>query len=372
MARTATAVIKLTAIKKNYLYAKSLAAPAKAIATVKANAYGHGAIEVAKALTDVADAFGVACIEEAKELRDADIQAPILLLEGFFTADELTYISENNLWCVIHSQWQLEALQQARLTQPINVWLKMDSGMHRLGFLPDEYAKAWHQLTEMSQVNNIVHMSHFSSADDINSSFTAQQTVLFIETINNLPGDISIANSPAVLTKALTKTLTEKLTQELTSREQWVRPGIILYGACPIDDEVLAQPLIPAMTFTAKVISQRVINKNDSVGYNALWTAEKTTKIGTVSIGYADGYPRHAPNGTPVYINGKQSRVLGRVSMDMMMVDLSMFTQEDCIGFEVELWGDNILASKIAKCCETISYTLFCGLTRRVSRRYIT
>lgn len=383
MARTATAVIKLTAIKKNYLHAKSLASPAKAIATVKANAYGHGAIEVAKTLADVADAFGVACIEEAKELRDAGIKAPILLLEGFFTADELTYISESNLWCVIHSQWQLEALQQATLAKPINVWLKMDSGMHRLGFLPNEYAKAWQQLTAMSQVSNIVHMSHFSSADDVNSLLTAQQAALFIETINDLPGDISIANSPAVLTRILAKVSTaasnEQLTAQLSpelltalsSREQWIRPGIILYGASPIDDDVLAQSLIPAMTFTAKVISQRIINKNDSVGYNALWTAEKATKIGTVSIGYADGYPRHAPNGTPVYINGKQSRVLGRVSMDMMMVDLSMFAQEDCLGYEVELWGDNISASKVAKYSETISYALFCGLTRRVSRRYI-
>lgn len=367
MARTATAVIKLTAIKQNYLYAKSLATPAKAIATVKANAYGHGAIEVANALADVADAFGVACIEEAKELRDAGIEAPILLLEGFFTADELNYISENNLWCVIHTQWQLEALQQSTLTQPINVWLKMDSGMHRLGFLPNEYANAWQQLTMMSQVNSIVHMSHFSSADDLSSSLTQQQTTLFIDTIGDLPGEISMANSPAVLTKKLTKALTTKL----ANRNQWIRPGIILYGACPIDDDELAQSLIPAMTFTAKVISQRTINKNDSVGYNALWTAEKTTKIGTVSIGYADGYPRHAPNGTPVYINGKQSQILGRISMDMMMVDLSMFEQQDCIGFDVELWGDNILASKVAKSSATISYALFCGLTRRVSKHYI-
>lgn len=359
MARTATAVIKLSAIKENYLYAKSLSSPAKAIATIKANAYGHGAIEVANALADVADAFGVACIEEAIELRDAGIKQPILLLEGFFTADELLYISENNLWCAIHTQFQLDALKEAKLNQPINVWLKMDSGMHRLGFLPEEYADAFQQLTAMSQVNNITHMSHFSSADDLTSSFTKQQTELFIDTIGELPGEISIANSSAVLTKAV------------VGRTQWVRPGIIIYGACPIDDQQIAQPLIPAMTFKAKVISQRTINKHDSVGYNALWTAEKTTKIGTVSIGYADGYPRHAQNGTPVLINGKQSQILGRVSMDMLMVDLSMFEKEDCIGFDVELWGDNISVTEIAKHSETISYVLLCGLTRRVSKIYI-
>lgn len=359
MARTATAVIKLSAIKQNYLYAKSLNKSAKAIATIKANAYGHGAVEVAKTLADVADAFGVACIEEAKELRDAGILQPILLLEGFFTADELTYISENNIWCAIHTQFQLEALQNAKLSQPINVWLKMDTGMHRLGFLPDEYVNVWQQLTAMSQVNSIVHMSHFSSADDLTSALTKQQTALFLATIGDLAGDVSIANSSAVLTNAV------------ASRNQWVRPGIILYGVSPIDDDALAQPLIPAMTFKAKVISQRTVNQGESVGYNGLWTANKTTKIGTVSIGYADGYPRHAANGTPVFINGKQSQIIGRVSMDMLMVDLSMFEQENCLGFDVELWGDNISANVVANCSETISYALFCGLTRRVSKFYI-
>lgn len=359
MARSATAVIKLSAIKQNYLYAKSLAAPAKAIATIKANAYGHGAIEVANALADVADAFGVACIEEAKELRDAGVKKPILLLEGFFTADELNYISENNIWCAIHHQYQLDALKQATLSQPINAWLKMDSGMHRLGFLPEDYADAYQQLAAMSQVNNIVHMSHFSSADDLTSSLTEQQTKLFIETIGELPGEVSIANSPAVLRKAI------------PNRSQWVRPGIVIYGASPIDESELEKPLAPAMTFQAKVISERTINKDQSVGYNGLWTADKTTKIGTVSIGYADGYPRHAKTGTPVLINGKQSQILGRVSMDMLMVDLSMFEQESCIGFDVELWGENITANQVAKCADTISYTLFCGLTRRVSKTYI-
>jgi alanine racemase len=359
MARTATATIKLSAIKENYLYAKSLSSSAKAIATIKANAYGHGAIEVANALADVADAFGVACIEEAVELRDSGIKQPILLLEGFFTADELVYISENNLWCAIHNQFQLDALKEAKLNQPINVWLKMDSGMHRLGFLPEEYADAYQQLSAMSQVNSIVHMSHFSSADDLSSSLTKQQTELFIDTIGELPGEVSIANSSAVLTKAV------------VGRTQWIRPGIIIYGASPIDDQQIARPLISAMTFAAKVISQRTINKGDGVGYNALWVAEKTTKIGTVSIGYADGYPRHAVSGTPVFINGKASQILGRVSMDMIMVDLSMFEQEECIGFDVELWGDNISVSEVAKCSETISYALFCGLSRRVSKIHI-
>lgn len=358
MARTAMAVIKLSAIKQNYLYAKSLAKPAKAIAIIKADAYGHGAIEVARELADVADAFGVACIEEAKELCDAGIKKPILLLEGFFTVDELEYISLNNLWCVIHNQFQLEALQKAALNQPINIWLKMDSGMHRLGFLPDEYPLAWQKLTNMSQVNSIVHMSHFSSADNISSLATKEQTELFIKTIGDLPGDISLANSSAILTKVVT-------------RHQWIRPGIMLYGASPVDNNVLTTSLIPAMTFKAKIISQRTINKGESIGYNSLWRSKKTTQIGTVSIGYADGYPRHAMNGTPVYINGKRSKVLGRVSMDMLMVDLSMFKQQSCIGFDVELWGDNILATNVATHSDTIAYALFCGLTRRVSKLYL-
>lgn len=357
MARAATAVINLNAIKHNYLYAKSLSKSAKAIAILKADAYGHGAIEVAKSLEDVADAFGVACIEEAKELREAGITQPILLLEGFFSADELEYICENNLWCVIHNQFQLNTLQESKLTNPINVWLKMDSGMHRLGFLPDEYVDAWQQLSKMLQVENIIHMSHFSSADDTSSLSTKQQQAIFVETIGDLPGDISLANSSAILTKTVT-------------RQHWIRPGIMLYGASPIDNDELTRLLLPAMNFKSKVISQRTINEGESVGYNALWKAKRTTRVGTVSIGYADGYPRHAANGTPVYINGKRSQILGRVSMDMVMVDLSMFDQQDCLGFEVELWGDNVLANDVAKCSETIAYDLFCGLTRRVKKLY--
>jgi len=359
MARAATAIIKLSAIKQNYLHAKALAKPAKAIATVKANAYGHGAIEVAKELADVADAFGVACIEEAKELRDAGIEQPILLLEGFFTADELQYISDNNVFCVIHSQYQLNALKNAVLNNPINVWLKMDTGMHRLGFLPEEYTDAFQQLSNMKQVKSIVHISHFSSADDLSSSLTKQQTELFLNTIGDLPGEVSIANSPAVLRQAFPE------------RVQWVRPGIMLYGASPIDNEEMAKALKPAMTFQTKIISQRSINKDESVGYNGLWKAPKASKIGTVSIGYADGYPRHAITGTPVMINGKKSQILGRVSMDMLMVDLSMFEDQDCIGFDVELWGENISVSDVAKNANTISYSLFCGLNRRVSKQYI-
>ncbi|MDN2662464.1 alanine racemase [Psychromonas sp. 14N.309.X.WAT.B.A12] len=359
MARPATAVIKLSAIKQNYLYAKSLAAPAKAIATIKANAYGHGAIEVANELSDVADAFAVACIEEAKELRDAGIEQPILLLEGFFTADELTYISEFNLWTVIHSQYQLDAIQQASFAKPINAWLKMDTGMHRLGFLPHQYANAWQQLEKMPQVNSITHITHFSSADDLSSLRTKQQTELFLETVGDLPGDISIANSSAVLTKAM------------PDRVQWVRPGIMLYGASPIDSPEIAKSLAPAMTFKAKVISERIIEAGECVGYNALWEAKEPSKIGTVSIGYADGYPRHAGTGTPVLVNGKKSQLLGRVAMDMIMIDLSMFEDQDCIGYEVEFWGDNIPVNEIAQCADTIGYTLLCGISRRVNKQYV-
>ncbi|MEL0629323.1 alanine racemase [Psychromonas aquatilis] len=359
MARTATALIKLSAIKQNYLYAKSLAKPAKAVATIKANAYGHGAVKVAKELADIVDAFSVACIEEAIELREAGITQPIILLEGFFTVDELDYISNNNLWTAVHNQFQIDAIKNANFEQPINVWLKMDSGMHRLGFLPDEYADAWSQLNALSQVASITHMTHFSSADDLSSSITQQQTDLFIATVADLPGDISIANSSAVLSNAM------------PNRSQWVRPGIMLYGSSPINDPALSKALMPAMTVKAKIISERTIDKGESVGYNAKWTAPDVHKIGTISIGYADGYPRQAVNGTPVWINGKKSQILGRVSMDMAMVDLSMFADQDCLGLEVELWGDNVAVNDVAECADTISYTLFCGLSRRISKQYV-
>lgn len=358
MARAATATINLNAIRHNYRLAKSVAPEQQALAIIKANAYGHGAIEVANALSDEADGFGVACIEEASELRQAGIDLPILLLEGFFSADELPLISELNLWCAVHSLEQIEIIAQTKLPKPITIWLKMDSGMHRLGISPEEYSTAFQQLSTLEQVDNIVMMSHFSSADEPELCTTAKQIKVFDEAAKQLNAPVSLANSAATL-------------EHTNARRNWQRPGIMLYGASPFcAPQALADQLKPALTLSSEIIAVREIQPGESVGYSATWTSDKVTRVGTVAIGYADGYPRHAKSGTPVLVDGHKSNIIGRVSMDMLTVDLTDIPDAD-VGSYVELWGENLAATEIAHHCDTISYTLFTGITRRVHKKYI-
>lgn len=358
MARATTAHIDLAAICHNYRLAKSLSSGQKAVAIIKANAYGHGAIPVAKALSGDADALGVACIEEAVELRNAGIEQPILLLEGFFEAEELSYISENNIWCVVHSLDQIDAIANRTLPLPITVWLKMDTGMHRLGISPEVYQQAWQRLRALPQVEQIILMSHFSSADVLTGETTTQQMQIFDRVTMPLSGDMSLANSAATL-------------GVVNARRQWQRPGIMLYGASPFAHaHQMADKLKPAMSFTSKVIAERIVKPGDAVGYGETWQARQATKVGTVAAGYADGYPRHAKTGTPIIVNGRLSQLLGRVSMDMLAVDLSMFS-ESCVGMPVELWGQQLAANDVAQCADTIAYTLFCGITPRVKKVYL-
>lgn len=357
MARPATVTIDLDAIAHNYRVAKSQAPARKALAVVKANAYGHGAIDVARKLEAEADGFAVACIEEALELREAGIRKPILLLEGFFQADELADIGHHDLWTVVHNQAQLDAIARADLSAPLNVWLKLDTGMHRLGFAPDAYRAAYRRLKALPQVRSLTLMSHFTSAEDPASPATRHQLERFERVSRDCPSPRSFANSAA------TMTLPE-------AHHEWQRPGIILYGASPFvaDPEVQAQ-LKPAMTLTSEVIAVRELRPGEAIGYNGTWVCEAPTRVGTVAMGYADGYPRQARNGTPVLVNGQRSRLLGRVSMDMLMVDLTGL--EAGVGSSVEFWGRNLLANEVAPWCDTIAYTLFTGITRRVHRRVL-
>ncbi|WP_420555246.1 alanine racemase [Neptuniibacter marinus] len=358
MARPATATINLDAIRQNYLLAKSVAPKQGALAIIKANAYGHGAVEVAKALSKDADGFGVACIEEAIELRNAGISLPILLLEGFFTADELPIISDQNLWCAVHNADQIDIIANAPLNKPITAWLKLDNGMHRLGITPGEYKEAFHKLSALPQVEHVVLMSHFSAADEPELNTTAEQIQILDTLADELKAPISMANSAGTL-------------EHDNARRDWQRPGIILYGASPFAEaHKLADQLKPAMTLSSEVIAVREIEPGESVGYSATWTCDKPTRVGTVAMGYADGYPRHARNGTPVLVDGHKSRIIGRVSMDMLAVDLSDIPDAK-VGSYVELWGENLLASDVAACCDTIPYTLFTGITRRVHKKYI-
>ncbi|AZC21533.1 alanine racemase [Pseudomonas sp. CMR5c] len=348
--RPARALIDLQALRHNYQLAREVSG-ARALAVIKADAYGHGAVRCAQALEDCADGFAVACIEEALELRAAGIGAPVLLLEGFFEASELALIIEHDFWCVVHSLWQLEAIEQASLAKPLTVWLKLDSGMHRVGLHPKDYQDAYQRLQASGKVEKIVLMSHFARADELHCTSSTEQIAVFEAARQGLGAEVSLRNSPALMGWP-------------SAPSDWVRPGIMLYGATPFEEaNSLAERLQPVMTLESKVICVRELPAGEPIGYGAKFITDKPMRIGVVAMGYADGYPRHAPTGTPVLVAGQRSRLLGRVSMDMLCVDLTD-VPEAGLGSTVELWGKNILASEVALAADTIPYQFFCNLRR--------
>ncbi|MEK1906373.1 MAG: alanine racemase [Pseudomonas sp.] len=353
--RPARALIDLNALRHNYRLARELSG-AKALAVVKADAYGHGATRCAQALEGEADGFAVACIEEALELRAAGISRPILLLEGFFEASELALIEQHRLWCVVHSAWQVEAIERSALSKPLTIWLKLDSGMHRVGLHPAEYRDAYQRLLSSGKVEKVVLMSHFARADELDCPRSAEQVVVFEQARGDLQAEVSLRNSPAILGWP-------------SVPSDWVRPGIMLYGASPFDQaQEQAARLHPVMTLESKIISVRELPAGEPVGYGARFVSERPTRVGIVAMGYADGYPRHAPTGTPVMVDGQLTRLIGRVSMDMLSVDLTDVPGAG-LGSRVELWGRNVLASDLAQACGSIPYQLFCNL-KRVPRLY--
>jgi alanine racemase len=348
--RPARALIDLQALRHNYQLAREVTG-AKALAVIKADAYGHGAVRCAQALQEQADGFAVACIEEALQLREAGIGGPILLLEGFFEADELALIEQQDLWCVVHSLWQLELIERSVVRKPLTVWLKLDSGMHRVGLHPADYQAAYRRLLASGKVAKIVLMSHFARADELDCPRSTEQLAVFEQARQGLVAEVSLRNSPAVLGWPQVPS-------------DWVRPGIMLYGASPFEQtQALAARLQPVMTLESKIISVRELPADEPVGYGARFVTERPTRVGVVAMGYADGYPRHAPTGTPVLIDGRPSRLIGRVSMDMLCVDLSDLPGTG-LGSRVELWGKQILASDVATRAGTIPYQLFCNLRR--------
>ncbi|MGB1237018.1 MAG: alanine racemase [Pseudomonadales bacterium] len=358
MARAAQAVINLAAIEHNFKLAQSLAPTAKAMAIVKADAYGHGAVAVAKKLEGTADAFGVACIEEAVELREAGIKAPVLLLEGFFSADELPLIAEMGFWTALHSVHQVEMIRDAKLAKPIHVWPKIDSGMHRLGLNAQEAVEVYHQLSAMACVEKIVMMSHMACADELDNPMSQQQIAFFDSAVSGLGVEHSLANSPSILSLE-------------NARRDWMRCGLMIYGATPFPQaHPVADKLKPAMSFTTEVIAIREVPEGECVGYAASFKCDKVRKIGTIAIGYADGYDRHIGNGSPILVNGQRTIVAGRVSMDMVTVDLTDIEGAQ-LGSLVELWGENLSVCEVAEAASTIPYTLFTGVSKRVPRKYI-
>ncbi len=359
--RPARALIDLDALRHNYRLARELGGH-KVLAVVKADAYGHGAVRCARALAPEADGFGVACVEEALELREAGIRAPILLLEGFFEAEELVLIDRHNLWCVVQAAWQIDAIERSRPTHPLTVWLKLDSGMHRLGLSPQEYRGCLQRLQALPQVREVVAMTHFARADELDSPHTREQHLLFHQVIdgqgvNGTELVASVANSPALMGWPDTPA-------------QWARPGLMLYGATPFSvPHPVADLLRPVMTLESQVIAVRELPAGEPVGYGARFVTERPTRVGVVAIGYADGYPQFAANGTPVLIDGQRGRLIGRVSMDMLTIDLDAHPAAG-MGSHVELWGNHIGASELTEWGATSPYRLLCGL-KRVPRTYV-
>ena len=348
--RPARALIDLDALRHNYGLARRLGG-GRALAVVKADAYGHGALRCAAALQDQADGFAVACIEEALELRRAGIGKPILLLEGFFDADELPLIVEHDLWTVVHAPWQVQALERTPLPRPLAVWLKLDSGMHRVGLDPADYRDAWQRLRALPQVGAIVKMSHFARADELDSTRTAEQLACFQAATAGLPGETSLCNSPGLLGWP-------------SARADWARPGLMLYGVSPFAQaHEAAAALRPVMTLDSKVIAVRDLAAGEPVGYGARFVTAAPTRIGVVAMGYADGYPQFAATGTPVAIDGRPGHLAGRVSMDMLTVDLSDHPQAG-VGSRVELWGEQVRATEVVAHSQTSSYRLLCAVKR--------
>ena len=349
MSRPIQAHIDLSALNNN-LHVARRATAARVMAVIKANAYGHGLLRAADALRD-ADGFALLDVRDAVQLREAGFRQPILLLEGFFSRDELPLLAEYELTSVIHSQHQLDWLDAYPRRHGLSVWLKLNSGMNRLGFSPAEYPAVLEKLKAHRAVHEVTLMTHFAQADE--AAGIAQQQALFEQLAAPYRLPRSLANSAALL-------------RHPQAQGDWVRPGIMLYGSSPFDDTSAQQlGLRPVMTLSSEIISIQNLKAGETVGYGATFRAERAMRIGTVACGYADGYPRHAPTGTPILVDGQRTRTLGRVSMDMLAVDLSELSDVK-IGSRVVLWGEGMPVDEVARAAGTISYELLCALAPRV------
>jgi alanine racemase len=354
MSRAARATISLSALKHNLQRARDIAAGSKVIAVVKANGYGHGMNRVAKALNS-ADGFGVASFEEALQLRDAGIKKPIVLLEGFFEASELTRIQMHKFDTVVHHVSQIEILEEhaRHVGQSINVWLKVDTGMHRIGFPIDKVDEVWQQLNANQIVGDICLMTHLANADDKKDKTTSVQIQQCNKISKQLDIPSTIANSAGILAWP-------------ESHKDIVRPGIMLYGVSPfIKGRGSDENLKPVMSLVTKLIATNNFKKGDKIGYGGEWKCPEDMRIGVAAIGYGDGYPRHAKSLTPVLVNGKRASLLGRVSMDMICVDLREDPKAK-VGDPVVLWGEGLPVEEVAECASTIAYELLCGVAQRV------
>lgn len=350
MPRPILASINTSALKHNLAVVRGYAPHSKVMAVLKANAYGHGLVTVATALS-TADGFATVDIEDAIRLREAGFRQTLLLLNGLFHESELPLMAEHRLSIVIHNQEQLEMFVGSGLTIKTDIFLKMNTGMNRLGFSPNHFSLALQRLLNSRLAGNVTLMTHFATADD--AAGVEEPMRLFFKTIGDTHLAKSLANSAALIRYPAT-------------RADWVRPGIMLYGSSPYTDQTSeALALRPVMTLQSEVIAIQDIQPGETVGYGQTFVANRATRVGMVACGYADGYPRHAPSGTPVLVNGVRTTTLGRVAMDMICVDLTPISQAG-VGDKVTLWGDRLSVDEIAQGAGTVSYELLCALASRV------
>jgi len=352
--RPTSATVRLGAIVDNYRLADRLAPGSQSIAVIKANAYGHGLLKVAQALEPEVPAFAVAFIDEAVQLRDAGIRKPILVLQGATHVADIAEAAARDFWLLLHYQQQIEWVLSSRLADPVKVWLKVETGMHRLGFLLEALDRACDDLLMSSSVQQgLVLCTQLACADDQDNPMTRQQvsTIRSCSTRHKL--GLSIANSAGVLYWPET-------------HAEWNRPGYMLYGNSPtgaFDSDSFG--LAPAMSMNSEIVAIKDLLPGDGTGYGIDWVAKRRSKVGTIAIGYGDGYPRHAPSGTPVLVNGQRVPLVGRVSMDLISVDLTDI-EKVAVGDPVELWGQGLSVNEVASVAGTIGYEILSGLTGRV------
>ncbi|KMZ13813.1 Alanine racemase catabolic [Candidatus Burkholderia humilis] len=354
MPRSLSATIHTAALANNLAVARKHAPNSRIWAVVKANAYGHGLARAFPGLR-ATDGFGLLDLEEAAKLRELGWAGPILLLEGFFWRTDIDVIDRYSLTTAVHCDEQLRMLEMARLSKPVNIQLKMNSGMNRLGYTPERYRTAWERARALQGVGQITLMTHFSDADSERG--IEHQLQAFERGAEGIAGARSLSNSAAVLWHP-------------EAHFDWVRPGIILYGASPSGKtaDIAKTGLKPAMTLQSEIIAIQTVDAGGSIGYGSTYTAGKPMRIGVVACGYADGYPRVAPEGTPVIVDGVRTQLVGRVSMDMLTVDLTPCPGAG-VGTRVELWGANLPIDDVAASCGTIGYELMCAIAQRVPVR---
>jgi alanine racemase len=350
-----SATVDTGALRHNLNTVRQWAPKSRVMSVIKANAYGHGLVAVARALEST-DAFAVARVDEGLTLRAAGINTPTILLEGVFDREQLEAAAAADFELVVHTAEQIELLRSAAAGVSFKIWLKLDSGMNRLGFKGTAFGAAHAALRGLPAVRSPINLfTHLASADDPDLSTTSEQLALFAAATHALPGERSLANSPGMLSFP-------------DAQGDWVRPGLLLYGVSPFTGSIGADyGLRPAMTLHSHVIALKDLVPGERVGYGGDWTASRPTRLAVAAVGYGDGYPRSLGSGAPVLVNGERAGLAGRVSMDMIGIDVTDLKRPPVLGDPVVLWGEGLPVEEIAVWADTIPYELLCGISQRVA-----